>query len=158
MDKARALMIEFAEILKKLNDFEVIRTYGNPVGDYTEFLVTNKLGLVLAEKNSKGYDAYDKERKTKYQIKGRWEYGKPSVKSREFGVVRDYDSKNPAFEYLIAVIFDEDFDVKEAYKIKYSDIPKLGRYRKRENGYKMRLIGKSFENVEKEDITNILKY
>ena len=39
------LMNMYAEILAELNSRKVVRTYNNPVGDYAEWLVAEKLGL-----------------------------------------------------------------------------------------------------------------
>ena len=52
------LMNLYAEILAELNRRNVVRTYNSPVGDYAEWLVAEKLGLVLEHNSQKGYDAY----------------------------------------------------------------------------------------------------
>ena len=52
------LMNLYAEILAELNRRNVVRTYNSPVGDYAEWLVAEKLGLVLEHDSQKGYDAY----------------------------------------------------------------------------------------------------
>ena len=41
------LMNMYAEILAELNSRNVVRTYNSPVGDYAEWLVAEKLGLIL---------------------------------------------------------------------------------------------------------------
>lgn len=51
------LMNLYAEILAELNRRNVVRTYNSPVGDYAEWLVAEKLGLVLEHNSQKGYDA-----------------------------------------------------------------------------------------------------
>ena len=53
------LMNMYAEILTELKGRKVVRTYNSPVGDYAEWLVATKLGLILEHNSTKGYDAYD---------------------------------------------------------------------------------------------------
>ena len=51
MEQILALMNQYAAVLITLNERGVIRTYNSPVGDFAEWLVSQKLGLRL-EKNS----------------------------------------------------------------------------------------------------------
>lgn len=51
----------YAEILDSLYTSGIVRTYNSPVGDYTEWLVSNKLGLELQNNSAAGFDALDKE-------------------------------------------------------------------------------------------------
>lgn len=50
MEQILALMNQYAAVLITLNERGVIRTYNSPVGDFAEWLVSQKLGLRL-EKN-----------------------------------------------------------------------------------------------------------
>lgn len=45
------------ETLAELERRNVIRTRNNPVSEYTEWLVSNRMGMVLAPASTKGYDA-----------------------------------------------------------------------------------------------------
>lgn len=85
----------------------------SPVGGYAEWLVAEKLGFVLEHNSKKGYDAYDPLTGLRYQIKSRWDRGAATTQSRELNVIRNYDDNQ--FDYLIIVVFDEHFGVKEAY-------------------------------------------
>ena len=105
------LMNTYADILDELNKREIVRTYNSPVGDYAEWLVSQKLNLKLESNSNKGYDAYDEKSGEKYQIKCRWGSGNPNMKSRGLSFIRDIEGNS--FDYLIAVIFDRNFHVNE---------------------------------------------
>lgn len=57
----------------KLNQRKIVRTYNSPVGDYAEWLVSEKLGCALEHNSKKGHDTYDPKTGFRYQIKSRWE-------------------------------------------------------------------------------------
>lgn len=133
------LMNLYAEILDELFKGKITRTYNSPVGDYAEWLVSQKLGLILERNSKKGFDACDLETNTRYQIKSRWERGTPSPNSRELNVIRNYDQNQ--FDYLIVIIFDAQFAVKEAYSIPHDTIIKFAKYNSHQNGYVLVALG-----------------
>lgn len=138
------LMNMYAEILTELKSRNIVRTYNSPVGDYAEWLVSNKLNLILEKNSQKGYDAYDTEKKERYQIKSRWERGNPCVQSRELNVIRNYEENQ--FNYLVIVIFDADFNVKEAYQLPHDMISQYARYSKHHNGHILIAMGRVLED------------
>lgn len=105
-------MSKYAEIMHLLRRNQIVRSFNNPVADVAEWLVCNKLNLRLAPKSSKGYDAVDQTGKTKYQIKARWLATARS--SKQLSALRDLNSSSPPFDYLIAVMFNDDFYVDYA--------------------------------------------
>lgn len=149
------LMNLYAEILTELNDREVVRTYNSPVGDYAEWLVADKLGLKLEHNSKKGYDAYDTKTELRYQIKSRWERGKQTRHSRELNVIRNYNDNQ--FDYLIIVIFNEHFEVKEAYLLPHETIKLYARFSKHQNGYILIAKGDVLEDVNTINITTKLQ-
>ena len=112
----------YAELMGELRRREVIRTSNNPVADYAEKIVVDRLKLKRASKEAKGYDATDQEKK-KYQIKGRriTNYNK----SRQLSVIRNL--RNDLFDYIVAVIFDEVFNVLEMWKIPRSVVERYSK-------------------------------
>lgn len=134
-------MNTYAEILAELNNRNVVRTYNSPVGDYAEWLVSEKLGFVLEHNSQKGYDALDLKTGLRYQVKSRWERGAASVQSRELNVIRNYDDNQ--FDYLIIVIFDEHYDTIKPY----------ARYNKHQNGYILIAKGEVLTDKETKNIT-----
>lgn len=129
----------YSDVLAELNRREIVRTYNSPVGDYAEWLVAKTFGLELENNSQKGYDAINPKTRRKYQIKSRWEReDKPSIRTRQLSPIRDFD-EDP-FDYLIVVIFDKQFGVKEAYKIPYSEVK--GKKNSHVNGLQVIAMGK----------------
>jgi len=128
--KVPELLSLYAELMEELRDREIIRTGNNPVADYAEKVAVDRLHLRRAGKEEKGYDASDSEG-TRYQIKGR-RITKHN-KSRQLSVIRSLDEK--PFDYLIAVIFDEAFNVIEMWKIPYDFVREHKGWSKRLQGH-----------------------
>lgn len=103
------LLALHARILGELRTRGVIRTANNPVADYAELLTSTALSLTLAPNSAKGYDATDAEGR-RYQIKARRQtkWRKPA----RFSAIRGIEEHH--FDYLVAVLFGEDFQVKRA--------------------------------------------
>lgn len=114
----------------------VLRTKNNPVGDYAEWLVSSALNLTLAKNSAAGYDAESNEGK-KVQIKAR--RMTKDNRSRQLGVIRNL--ANIDFDELIAVIFDESYEVIEAYLIPHIVISEYGSHRAHVNGHILQLRG-----------------
>lgn len=105
------LLVTFGVVLEELKARGVVKTRNNPVADYAERLVSEKLGLSVTSSNA-GFDAID-VKGVRYQIKSR--RLSDVNKSRQLGVIRNLEKKG--FDFLIGVIFDSEFAVLEAYKI-----------------------------------------
>lgn len=118
-------------ILEELRDRGIIRTSNNPVADYAEWLFVNKYHLKLMNSSFSSYDAIDTKFNIKYQVKSR-RLGRHS-KSYQLGVIRNLNKK--PFDYLVAIIFNEDYSVKEAYQIPHTIIKKYARFSEHQNGH-----------------------
>lgn len=132
----------YGRLMEKLRQCKLIRSSNNPVSDYAEKIVCEKLKLSIQGKSSKGYDAIDEKSGIKYQIKAR--RVTRHNKSRQLGVIRNIDQK--LFDYLIAVIFDESFKPIEIWRIPRETIPKYARYSQHQNGHILILAGKVLED------------
>lgn len=143
----------YAAILNSLYASGIIRTYNSPVGDYAEWVVSTKLGLELQPNSAAGYDAIDRSTGLRYQVKSRWMH--PGKNSRQLNVIRDYDKK--PFDYLVAVIFDIEFEVSEAYLIPHGIISKYFPINKHQNGIVVTLTNEFIADVHVKDITAKLK-
>ena len=130
-----------------------MRTYNGPVGDYAEWLVSTKLGLALEPNSKKGYDAIDTDNGLKYQVKSRWMH--QGDNSRQLNVIRHYDRNQ--FDYLIALIFNNVFDVAEAYKIPHDVIGEFFEYKSYQNGHIVTLTQSFISDPRVEDITEIFR-
>ena len=110
----KKLLLQYNEILKKLRDNDVIRT-SKLVGEYGEYVAIKKLGLELAKSGNKGYDAIDSKGK-KYEIKTR--------KSMSYNKATKFQVTNKEldFDFLICIIFDENWNLTKFYKIPESKV------------------------------------
>lgn len=142
-----------AKVLVELKNRDVIRTKNNPTGDYAEWLVSKALHLELQTNSSAGFDAIDRKDNTRYQIKSR--RITPDNKSRMLGAIRNLDKKE--FDYLIAVIFDESYNVVESVKIPHSTVAEISKFKKHVNAHILVLNNKysNHSAIEKLNIENI---
>lgn len=144
---------DYAEILNSLYASGIVRTYNSPVGDYAEWLVSTKMGLVLQKNSEKGYDAIDENSKVRYQVKSRWMH--PGKNSRQLNVIRNYQDNQ--FDYLVAVIFGVDFEVSKAYLIPHDLIGDYFPLNKHQNGIVVILTNEFVKDVRVKDITSQLR-
>jgi hypothetical protein len=123
-----------AQATQELRQRNIVRTLNNPLGDYAEWLVSNALGLKLANNSSSGYDAIDDEG-NKFQIKAwRVTLNNPS---KQLSAIRSLQAKD--FDTLIAVIFNEHFDLLESFAIPHEVIDELATYRQHVNAHILQL-------------------
>lgn len=125
-----------ASITAELKNRGVVRTQNNPLGDYTEWLVSKALGLDLQANSKAGYDGIN-ESGVRVQIKGR--RVTPTNNSRQLSAIRKYDEKD--FDQLAAVIYDENFNVIEALLIPHEVIGEYASYREHVNAHILILKG-----------------
>ena len=144
---------EYASILNSLYSAGIVRTYNSPVGDYAEWLVSTKLNLQLERNSEKGYDAMDGESGLRYQVKSRWMH--PGKNSRQLNVIRNYEDNQ--FDYLIAVIFGNNFEVAEAYKIQHDVLRDYFPFNRHQNGIVVTLTQEFMQDARVEDITHIFR-
>jgi len=129
----KELLCLFGSILDELRSLGIVRTSNNPVSDYTEWLVSTRLNLKLAGKSEKRFDATDGSDGLKYEIKAR--RVTPANKSRQLSAIRDIDGKH--FDFLIAVVYDKDFEVILALKIPHSVVVAKSSFVAKTNSYKL---------------------
>jgi hypothetical protein len=139
------------KILDELLARKIVRTSNNPVSDYTESLVSQRLGLTLCANSEKGFDSMC-QNGLKYEIKSR--RVTPANKSRQLSAIRDIEGEH--FNFLIAVVYNKDFDVILALKIPRSVVVAKSTYVRSTNSYK--LMAEDSLKVEPgvEDIAHLL--
>jgi hypothetical protein len=140
-----------ADILDELKRRSVVRSKNNPLGDYTEWLVSKLLGLKLESNSTAGFDAMD-SKKVRYQIKGR--RITPNNKSRQLSAIRNM-SKKP-FDFLIGVIFDQNYKVICAAQIPHKVVSEIASYRSYVNGHIMHLREGVLQDKRIKDLTERL--
>jgi hypothetical protein len=144
------LLSTHSAVLDELRKRNVIRSNNNPTGDYAEWLVSTKLKLSLANTSAKGFDAIDGD--IRYQIKGR--RVTPKNKSTQLSVIRNLEGED--FDFLVAVVFDNEWNVLRAAKISHQTVSAIATYRPHVNGHVMYLRPSIFENDGVEDILHLL--
>lgn len=107
-----------------------MRSANNPVADYAEWLVEKTLNVQLMTKSTTGYDAEDKSGR-RYEIKAR--RITPRGKMTHFSATRGLDKRH--FDFIVAVVFNQDFSVKSSALIPYDVVKYLARFRKHVNGW-----------------------
>jgi len=126
----------WARSMRELRDRALIRSWNNPVADYAERLAAELLDLELAPPVAQGYDATDAAGQ-RYQIKSR--RVTPQNKSRQLGVLRKLEQRE--FDYLIAVIFDEDLVIQEMWQLPYAVVVEFGKWVPTLNGHRIHAKG-----------------
>ena len=114
----------------------VVRTQNNPLGGYTEWLVAKALNLELQDNSRAGYDGITKVG-GRIQIKGR--RVTPRDDSRQLSAIRKYAKKD--FDALVAIIYDEGFNVIEALLIPHEVVGDYASYREHVNAHILILKG-----------------
>jgi hypothetical protein len=142
------LLQRYSQILDELRARKVIRTSNSPIGDYTEWLVANQLGLTLVTNSTSGYDAVD-ALGVKFQIKGRRLTSHNH--SRQLSAIRNLESRD--FDYLIAVLFNEKVEVQQVVKIPHDIIEKYARYSEHVHAHILVLQQNILNDTTVEDIT-----
>ena len=104
-----SLLDLYSRIVEELHHRKVTRSTNNPVADYAEYLCEKALNLTRADNSTKGYDATN-SKGLRYQIKGRRLTRHSNV--RQLGALRDLN--DDPFDYLIGVLFRENFQVMKA--------------------------------------------
>lgn len=146
------LLEQYAKIMKELKDRGAVRTKNNPCADYAEWIVSTRMKMELAPNSKAGYDAKD-NKGVKYQIKSR--RMTPDNHSRQMGVIRNLDKKK--FDSFIGVLFDEYFNVQEAYMVPHEVIGKYSRFSEHQNGHIFHLRGAVLSDSKIKDLTNLLQ-
>jgi hypothetical protein len=127
---AAELLRLHAGVSAELRSRGICRSGNNPVADYAEGLVAKALGLQLANGSTAGYDAKDAEGR-RYEIKAR-RVTRPRTATM-LSAIRGMDKRH--FDFLVAVIFDEDYTVRRAIQIPYDSVVQIAKFRKHLNGH-----------------------
>lgn len=140
-----------AGVIDELVARDVVRTRNNPLGDYTEWLVCDRLGLELQPNSCASYDGIDSDG-IRYQIKGRRVLD--SVSNVQLSVIRNLDQVG--FDHLIAVVFNRDYTVRLAAKIPHAVVSEIATFRKHVNGHVPIIRESILEHEQVIDIASML--
>ena len=127
---AQALLGLHSEVGRELRRRGICRSSNNPVADYAEGVVAKALRLKLASGSTTGFDATDARGK-RYEIKARRLTS--AAKATMLSAIRGMERRH--FDFLVAVVFNEDYTVNKAVQIPYGTVARIAKYRKHVNAY-----------------------
>ena len=143
------LLQTHAAIIDELIQRGVAKTRNNPIGDYTEWLVCRRMNLEMQPNSKALYDAVEANG-TRYQIKGRQD-NRTRV---QFSSIRDLDEHG--FDFVIAVVFNDNYSIRLALKIPHRIVPEFAKYQARTNSHNLILTDKAVEHPGVTDIRHHL--
>lgn len=124
------LLQTYAGVMRELRDRGVVRSANNPVSDIAEFLCAKAFNLTLSDKSARGCDGIDPAG-LRYQIKSR--RITPDNDSTQLGVIRDIDECQ--FDYLVALYFNEYFELTAAYRLPHDAVKQHALWSKAQAGH-----------------------
>lgn len=142
----------YSDILNELCDRGVLRTVNNPAADYAEYLVARALSLSPASASTKKYDALD-DSGLKYEVKAR-RLTRGSRPTR-FSAIRGLDER--PFDYLVAVLFNEDFVVHQACVFPIDYVAEKAFWQAYVNGWILPISDDLWLSTRGRDITETLR-
>ena len=107
----------------------ISRSGNDPCTAYAELLVAKNMRLRPVRNSTAGFDAMD-GRGRRFEIKARRQTSRstPTMLS----AIRAIEKRR--FDFLIAVLFDENYGVQRAVRLPYETVRRLARFRQHVNG------------------------
>jgi hypothetical protein len=125
-----AILRVHAEVSAELRRRGICRSNNNPVADYAERIVAVALDLELATRSTTGFDAKGVHG-WRYEIKARRVVG--PGRATMLSAIRGIEKRH--FDFLVAVIFNEDYTVRKALRIPYAGVAQIAKFRKHVNAH-----------------------
>lgn len=147
----RELLALHSAAVAELRRRGICRSANNPTGDYTEYLVAQRLALTLESNSSKGFDAVDGAG-LRYQIKGRRQ--EVGARGTQLSALRGLAGRE--FDFLVAVMFGADWAVRYAVKLPYEAVAEAATFKPHVNGHILHLRPGLLTAAGAEDITSQL--
>jgi len=119
--KLRGFSIKFAKIREELRKLDYVRSF-KIIPDFVESYARDRFDLEL--KNAKGYDGIGKSDGKRYQIKYTIKERKSDGKEKFSHAVDNI--KRDTFDFLVAVILDENYNIIEVFKIPHEKVCQEG--------------------------------
>lgn len=147
------LLADLRRVEKELLRRGIVRSQNSAVADLAEHLACEALSLTRQGKSNRGYDATD-DRGDRYEIKARRITS--TNKSRQVSALRGLDER--PFDYLIGVLFNEDYSPLRAVVVPHQTVLERSRFVPRTNSHKFTLPDQLWSLPETKDITDELKH
>lgn len=132
----KQLLQYHSSIIKELRRRDIVRTNNNPLGDYSEWLVAQTLKLTLAANSKQSFDAIS-DTGERVQVKSC--RMTENNKTGRLSTIRHYEQEG--FDYLVALLFDEDYSLLGAYKLSHALVGEYARYQPSVNGINLWMKG-----------------
>lgn len=100
-----------------------------------------------------GYDGTDRAG-ARYQIKGR---RITSNKSRQLGFIRGLENGAKPFDYLVGVLFHEDFSILRACVVPVGVVRRKSKYVRLVNAWRFMLLDNVWDDSKVRDVTDKLR-
>ena len=126
----RELLSVQAAAIAELRRRGICRSQNNPIADLAEWLVAQAFQLELVENSTTGYDAKSRAGE-RYEIKSR--RISPTSRPTHLSPIRGLEKQH--FDFLVAVVFADDFTIARASRLTFPTVTRLARYRKHVNGH-----------------------
>lgn len=149
------LLVCHSEIIDELTRRGVTGATTNPYRSFAFWLATKRLGLQLELpeiRGREGFDAYEHGSPIKYRILGGQLKG--SMTSVKLGLYRQSSSNPKPFDFLLALVFDEGWNVRYAAKIPFGSLLRLSIFRTWVNGHVFIFKPAMLDDPEVLDITD----
>ncbi|HEY6202505.1 MAG TPA: hypothetical protein VI056_05635 [Candidatus Limnocylindria bacterium] len=142
----------YGAILKEMRRREITTTNDGPIGGYGEWLVARAFNGVRKANSSKGFDVLADDG-LRLQVKTRW---LPlGTELRQLSAIRKLEEAG--FDFIVAVLLDEDFDVGEAYQIPHGAVARLTSRAELTNSRRLVLTPRVCRDADCRDITAKLR-
>ena len=141
-----------ASAVAELRARDVVRTNNNPIGGYAEKLAEKALGLTLETNSQIGHDAKDVHG-LRYEVKARRVTS--TNPSRQLSSIRQLNEKH--FDWLLAIIFNEEFEVEQAVLLPHEAIADYATHREHTNSHILVMKGAVLKDARLKDITERIK-
>ncbi|ARU01582.1 hypothetical protein [Yoonia vestfoldensis] len=136
--------------LEELRQRDILRSANNPTGDLAEYYFCRAFGWTQENNSKKAYDAIG-ENGMRYQIKGRRVHRRN--RSRQLSAIRDFQG----FDFLAAVLFDDDYRIMRAALIPATVASENSTYIEHTNSHKFLLRDAIWKFPDVEDATERLR-
>ncbi|WP_217915410.1 DUF6998 domain-containing protein [Miltoncostaea marina] len=146
----RELLADWAAIMRALRHRDVIRTNNSPIGDIAEAVVATHYGGTRGSFSQAGWDVLTPAGE-RIQVKALRTTS--TGKRTNLSPIRDAD-----YDYLLIVIFDEDFNVTEALRLSRATVERLYDHNPYVNGRIVRVTRRlrADPEVEAIDLSSVL--
>lgn len=121
------LLRDWAAVMRELRKRDVIRTNNNPVGDIAEAIVHGHFG---GERGSFAQAGWDVKTPDGERIQVKAARNTPTNQRTNLSPIRDRE-----YDSVVAVLFDEDFQVTDALKLTREVAEELAAYKPHINGH-----------------------